>query len=426
MLKGQKDEMKALVRLSALINSSLDLMEVLDNAMKYVEQLMDAEASSIFEADHEQGQLVFRLARGKKGDRALEIRLSMSEGIAGWVAREGKPLVVNDVYRDKRFSPRVDERTGFKTRCIACIPIKHTGRLIGVLEVLNKRGQVFSEQDLEILMVLSNHIGIAIENARLYQRLEKKFTLTAEELKRTQQKVIQSERLKALGRLSQAVAHEVRNPVTVIGGFANRLKERLAPGDSNGKYVDIILKESSRLEQIVAEVENHTKLREPELRGVNLKSLIKYSLSEWRQNKAIRDIQIRLDLPDKKVIFPGDEWLLSLALRNLFQNAEDAMADGGKLTVSAHSEGSQLIICIADTGTGIPPDSLPHVFDPFFTSKAHRSGMGLTTVHRIVSEHNGEVTVQSTPGQGSEFQIRLPLYPDDVQLSTMRSRQERV
>jgi len=419
MFKGCEDEIKALARLSTMVNSTLDLMEVLDNAMKYVEELMDAEASSIFEVDHERDELFFRLARGKGGSRAREIRLSMGEGIAGWVAREGKPLLVADVYQDKRFSPRMDKYSGFKTRSIIGVPIKHKGRLIGVLEVLNKRGGPFEEEDLELLTVVGNQIGIAMENARLYQRLQEKFTLTAEELKKTQQKLIQSERLGALARLSQGVAHEVRNPVMSIGGFARRLKQQLSPGDSAHKYVEIILKELARLEKMVRDVENYANMREPEFREVNLKKLIEHALEEWRQNWARPDIQVHLDLPGEEITFPGDERLLSLVLKNLFRNAREAMTSGGKLSIAAYPQGQQIIIEVADTGSGIPPEDLPQVFDPFFTSNPQGSGLGLTTVHRIVSEHNGEISVKSTVGEGTEFRIRLPLYPDDLHLSEL-------
>ena len=417
MFKDSESGVKAHARLSTLVNSSLDLMEVLDNAMKYVEVLMDAEASSIFEVDYERDELVFRLARGKEGDKAREVRLSMDEGIAGCVAHDGEPLLVADVSKDKRFTSRVDEYTGFKTRSIACVPIKHKGRLIGVLEVLNKRGGAFEEEDLEVLTVVSNQIGIAMENARLYQRLQEEFTLTAEELKKAQQKIIQSERLAALGRLSQGVAHEVRNPVMSIGGFARRLKQKFSRDDPSYNYAEIILKEAARLEKMVRDVENYTKMREPEFREVNLKKLIELAVGEWRQEKTSPDIQVNLDIADEETTFPGDEDLLSLALKNLLQNAGDAMTDPGEVSISAHPQGRQIFIKVADTGRGISPEDIPQIFDPFFTSKTQGSGLGLTTVQRIVIEHNGEISVKSTPGQGAEFQILLPLYPDDMQLS---------
>jgi signal transduction histidine kinase len=416
MFKRGEDEIRALARLSTLVNSSLDLMKVLDNAMKYVEELMDAEAASIFDVDQERDELCFRVARGKGGKKAKEIRLSMGEGIAGWVAQEGKPLFVPDVGQDKRFSPRVDEHTGFKTRSIVCVPIKHKARLIGVLEVLNKRGKPFDKEDVEFLTVVTNQIGIAMENARLYQRLQEKFTLSKQELKKTQQRLIQSERQVALGSLCQGVAHEVRNPVMSIGGFARRLKQKLSSDDPAYKYVEIIIKETARLEKMVEDVESYTRIREPEFCDVSLRGLVEDTLNKWSQNRAL-NIDVYLDLPAEDITFPGDIRLLCLAFENLFQNAQEAMRNGGKLSIFACSQGEQIIIKVVDTGSGISPQDLPLIFDPLFAATPHGCGLGLATVCRIVMDHNGEITVKSVLGEGTEFQIRLPLYPDDMQLS---------
>lgn len=419
MFKGSKDEIKALARLSTMVNSTLDLTEVLDNAMKYVEELMDAEASSIFEVDYERQEVHFRLARGKWGSKAKEVRLAMGEGIAGRVALDGKPILVPDVERDKRFTPRIDAHTGFKTRSIICLPIKHKGRLIGVLEVLNKRVGAFDKEDLELLTVVSNQIGIAMENARLYERLREEFRLTAAELRKTQEKVIQSERMVCLARLSQGVAHEVRNPVMSIGGFAARIKEKLSPDDPAHKYAEIIIGETARLEKMVREIEAYTGMREPKFGEVNPKRLIERATHEWRQNGPRSDIHVHLDLRREDFTFPGDEDLLTLVLKNLFQNAEEAMADGGDLTIAAYPQDRKVFIVVVDTGKGIPLEKLPQIFDPFFTSKTQGSGLGLTSVHRIVSEHHGEISVKSTPEEGTEFEIQLPLYPDDMQLSEL-------
>ena len=423
MFKGRKNEIKGLARLSTLVNSSLDIMDVLNNAMKYVEELMDAEASSIFEVDYDRNELFFRVARGKEGNKARQTRLSMGEGIAGQVAVEGKPLLVQDVYRNKHFARRIDKHTGFKTRSIICVPIKHKGRLIGVLEVLNKRCGPFNEEDLGILTVVSNQVGIAMENARLYQRLQEKFTLTADELRKTQQKLIQSERLADLGRLSQGVAHEVRNRITCIGGFARRLRQKFSAEDPACKYVDIILKETGRLEKVVLDVEAYSNLRKPMFREVNLEKLIKKAVEGWLQSRPDPEIQVHLDLPDGEITFPGDNSLLSLALTNLFENARDAMREGGRLSISAQPKGQEIIITVADTGSGIAQEDIPHIFDPLFSSKPQASGLGLTTVHRIVTEHNGDITVKSTPRQGTEFKIHLPISPDDIQMSELEGSQ---
>ncbi len=144
----------------------------------------------------------------------------MGEGVAGWVASSGEPMIVPDTQIDKRFSFKVDSITGFKTKSIIALPIKNRGRLIGVLEALNKRGgRPFGHEDLEALTIVVNQIGIAMVNAKLYERLQEKFSLTQAELKMTQEQLLRSERLAASGQLSQGVAHEVRNPIMSIGGF---------------------------------------------------------------------------------------------------------------------------------------------------------------------------------------------------------------
>ncbi len=425
MFKGCENEIRALARLSELVSGTLDLTEVLDNAMKSVEELMDAEASSIFEIDHERNELFFRVARGKGANKVREIRLSMEEGIAGWVARKRTPLLVADVQGDKRFSPRVDKYSGFNTRCMACVPIKHKGRLIAVLEVLNKRGSPFNQEDLSLLTIVGNQIGIAMENARLYQRLHKRFTLTAEELEKTQQKLIQSARLASLGQLSQAIAHEVRNPVLSIGGFTKRLKQNLPTESPDHRYVDIIIKETARLEKMVLDVEKYAGMRMAESRPINLRDLVEDALNMWRQDKSDSDIELHLDLPDEEIFLHGDICLLSVMIRNLFRNAVEAMVRGGKLSFSAHILGQQIIFKVADTGCGILAEDIPQIFDPFFASKSKSCGLGLTIVHRIVSEHNGEISVKSVPGVGTEFRIRLPLYPNDMQLSELQKCAEK-
>ncbi len=162
-------------------------------------------------------------------------------------------------------------------------------------------------------------------------------------------------------------------------------------------------------------------MREPIFGEVNLEELVKHALEDWQANGALAKIDMRLNLPDDETTFPGDEELLRLVLNNLFQNAAEAMASEGILSVVAYSEAREVIIRVADTGRGIPSEKLPLIFDPFFTSNTQGSGLGLATVHRIVNGHNGAISVNSTPGEGTEFRIQLPSYPDDMQLSELEA-----
>jgi signal transduction histidine kinase len=407
-------EIECLVQLSSLINSSLDIIEVLDNSMHAVEELTNAEASSIFEIDFETNQLCFRLARGESGNKVRQIRMKMGEGIAGWVACCGEALLVPDTRTDKRFCKKVDDISSFRTRSVIALPIKYKGNITGVLEVLNKRGpRSFDDRDLEVLSIAANQIGIAMENAKLYSRLKEKFTLTQSELKKSQEKLIRSERLAALGQLSQGIAHAVRNPVMSIGGFARRLKKKL-PGDATMTgYIDMVIEETSRLEMLVKDVWTYTSMPEPKLKQVKMSALLERVIEKWEQEKRPENIKINVEPIPENPAVSIDMELMVKALGNLLQNAEEALPGAGIISVSACWEDIWIVISVKDSGTGIASKDLPLVFDPFFTTKTHGSGLGLTTVNRIVSGHCGEVKIVSERGSGTEVKIYFPPFSND-------------
>jgi len=402
-------DLKTLLDLSTLIGSSLDIHTVLANAMNVTQSALSAEASTVFELDRHIGELYFRLALGDAAEKVREVRLKTGEGFAGWVVRTKEPLIIDDAYKDPRFCNSVDIATGFKTRSVLCVPMICKGELTGVLEVLNKKDDSgFNENDLELLTIIAGGVAIAIEHAKLYSRLKDNFTLTVQELKMTQDKLSQSERVAALGRLSQGVAHEVRNPVMVIGGFARRLKAQFAENKAIRDMVDIILSETERLERIVIEVENLTKLPSPELKLLKVTEVVEESLSGLLNQLESHGIQVMREFSPQIPAIEADKDLLEMALEKVMLNAIEAMPSGGTLGLSIASQPDYLVICITDTGVGIRPEHLPNVFDPFFTSKTSGAGLGLTTVYRIISDHRGEVEIESTPGEVTKVRILLP------------------
>jgi signal transduction histidine kinase len=402
-------ELKALAEVSGLINSSLDIQDVLRNAMTSIQRFMDAEASSIFEIDSGTGELFFRVALGSAADKARDVRLKPGEGIAGWVARTGLPLIIPDVRTDRRFTQSVDDQTGFRTRSILCVPLIYKERLNGVLEVLNKRGgKGFDEEDLELLKILANQVATALENARLYSRLNERFATTADQLKTTQEQLLQSEWLAALGRLSQGVAHEVRNPVMVIGGFARRMRKQVDDLSQEGKTLDIILEETERLEHMVTAIEEFSRMRPPVLEELSLGDLFAKVLNQFEPQFLAHRIEVPPPGLEDNAAVLADGELMEQVLRNVIQNAVDAQPNGGMLEVGLTPEAQWVTITVRDHGVGIPPETLPTVFEPFVTSKTRGSGLGLTAVHRIVREHGGDVRIDSEPGLGTEVRIRLP------------------
>ena len=184
-------ELETILRFGALINSSLNIETVLDHAMAWAEEFMEAEASTVYELDEALGELFVRLARGDKKEPIRDIRLKVGEGIAGHVVQTGEPLVVQDAENDPRFSDKFDRQSGFHTRAMICVPLIVRGRPTGALQVINKKsGGSFSQNDMELVTAAAQQIAVALENAKLYQRLQRRFQLTEQELRKTQEKLL--------------------------------------------------------------------------------------------------------------------------------------------------------------------------------------------------------------------------------------------
>jgi GAF domain-containing protein len=171
-LVDERSARRALVEVSVRLNSLLSLPELLEATMQTASDLMNAETSSILVLDEAGRELTFAVATGESGESVSELRFPADQGIAGWVLKHGKPAVVADVAKDRRFYAKVDRGSGFQTRSILAVPLKIRDRAIGVVEVINKRGgSGFSARDEETATALAALAAVAIENARLYQKL---------------------------------------------------------------------------------------------------------------------------------------------------------------------------------------------------------------------------------------------------------------
>jgi len=406
----RRRELETILRFTALINSSLRIEDVLNYAMEWAEEFIDAEASTVYELDEEKRELFIRIARGEKKQSVERIKFELGQGISGHVVQTGQPMVIQDVRKEKRFSPKFDRITGFRTRSMLCVPLILRGKTIGALQVLNKKsGDLFTQIDVELLTSMSQQIAVAMENAKLYRRLEKRFELNARELKTAQDKLILSERLVAMSHLVQGVAHEIRNPVTTIGGFARRIKKILKRDPEVDKYLNAILEESERLESLVGQVHEYTSVLAATLAMDDIRATLHEVVNKFepiaQQQGVILVTKIDESLPLTRMASSQ----IMTALSNIIENALEAMPNGGELALEAKQRNSQLFIKTLDTGHGIRQEYLNSVYDPFFSSKTHGAGLGLAVVYQIVKNHDGEITIQSQEGKGTSVTIQLPV-----------------
>jgi two-component system sensor histidine kinase HydH len=220
-----------------------------------------------------------------------------------------------------------------------------------------------------------------------------------------------SRRLASLGRLAAGVAHEIRNPLSSIKGFATYFKERYRDNPDDQKTSEIMIQEVDRLNRVITQLLEFARPPVIQKKRASLQSLIQHSLKMIERQGSAKGIQVLSHLSTDVRELDLDPDGINQVLLNLYLNAIEAMERGGTLTVSLYREERSpwVKIMVSDTGTGISKEDLEHVFDPYFTTKQTGTGLGLAIVHKIIEAHGGEVRVESEIGRGTAVSVLLPV-----------------
>ncbi|MGD0917791.1 MAG: ATP-binding protein [Thermodesulfobacteriota bacterium] len=291
----------------------------------------------------------------------------------------------------------------------ATVPLWGKGKVIGVILVDNLYNRnPITEDDIQSLSTFSNQAGLAIENAILYRDLEE----VHQALKDAQTLLVQREKMAALGELSAAIAHEIKNPLVSIGGFARRLHRAIPDHAPEKRYAQTVVDEVARLEQILNDTLNYTRDESMVFREWDLRDILEESLSMMSGGFHAGGIQLIKQFAEEIPKVNGDDQQLKQVFFNLLTNARQAMEDRGTLFLRVYpfskNRSSFVRVEVEDGGKGIDPENLPNIFNPFYTTKEKRLGLGLPIVHRIVTSHQGQIEVDNHPGRGVTFIITLP------------------
>lgn len=224
-----------------------------------------------------------------------------------------------------------------------------------------------------------------------------------------QHQKVEQEKLEALENMVEGVAHEVRNPIVAIGGFARRISEKLPLGNPLHVYVDHIVREVERLENMVNEIINLKTIVISIRDQVNIEETVSAALKDAELVLAEKKIKVYKKFAPEIALLKGDRKNLQGAFFNVIENAVEAMQEGGSLTIEIEFAEKRIIVSIADSGKGIPGGEISRVIRPFYTSKMTGAGMGLAMVHHIVSLHGGDVNISSKKGAGTKVAIGLPV-----------------
>jgi two-component system sensor histidine kinase HydH len=229
------------------------------------------------------------------------------------------------------------------------------------------------------------------------------------EIKELQEKVRRAERLASLGRLAAGIAHEIRNPLSSIRGFAQYFQGKFEPETKDVKYAKAMVDEIDRLNRIIEALLDFARPAEPKLSSYSIEDVLNHALGLVQADIEVKEVRLTRNVQSgiPEVMIDRDQMIQ--AILNILLNAVEAVDKEGEIAVSASTKGDNLQISISDTGSGIPEEDLPKVFDPFFSTRRNGTGLGLAIVHKIVENHDGEIRVNSTVGQGATFTILLPL-----------------
>lgn len=397
---------ESLASVGQAINSTLNLADALQVITREASQLMDARMASLLLLDEAGEWLELRASHGAGPAYLGRPRLSVAESLVGNVVRRRRPVQDENVQTSGRYqNVRLAQQEGLAA--LLSVPLLFGGQVLGVLNVYKGEPHVFSNEEVRILAALAELSGIAIEKARLYERI-----VDIEELLR------QNERLSALGLLAAEVAHEIRNPLTVMKMLYHSLDLKFPPGDPRTQDNKIMGEKMDHLNRVVEQVLDFARSTEPRLVSVNVNQLLDDLSLLTRHKLRQQHVEILRELDPRLPTVQGDATQLEQAFLNLTLNAVEAMPEGGRLTVTTRAlrqprtrkSPTHVVIEFTDTGLGMTEEQRQKAFSSLLaTTKAKGTGLGLAIVARVIETHRGKIIVQSQPGKGTTFTITLPV-----------------
>ena len=336
--------------------------------------------------------------------KLLVYSLADAKEVVTLCTKEKKPIIVKDAAKDPRVSDEFRKAMGVNE--FVCVPLIAKSEPIGVIVADNVfTAEPISDERVNTLTMFVNQASLAIENAETYKSLEDKIN----QLTETQQRLIRSEKLAAIGSMSSYVAHEIRNPLVTIGGFAKTLS-RFTFTDSKIKVnIDIIIEEVKRLEKILNNITDFGKPSKPEKIDTQICEVMENTcmlMENYFQEKHIT-LQKRYETGIPEV--PVDPTQIKQVFLNILMNAVEAMPDGGKLDVNIESVNESIKIYIIDAGKGMPHGVLQNIYDPFFTTKPSGTGVGLSVSLKIIEDHGGTIDAISEQEKGTTMLLTLPI-----------------
>lgn len=392
-------------RVAQLLTSTLDLDQVIQQLVRTISELLDTEGSSVWLWDESHSTLmcvgIYSHGQNIKPDSILQLKAG--QGIAGWVAQHGKSTKTSNVKVDARFTRDVDDSTGFDTQSLLAVPLQAHNTTIGVLELVNKRYGPFDESDSVIAETLAASAAIAIENARLMKDL------------RQHRDQLQA-RNEELDAFAHTVAHDLKNPLTLVVGFADMLRDLFPsmPQTEVEQYLSIIIEHGKKMGRIIEALLLLAVVRgtkEVEIDEVDMGFIIAETIK--RIEFMIKEYEAEIIVPSTwPTVYGYGQWLEEVWYNYL----TNGLKYGGRppRLELGYEQVNNKMVCfwVKDNGAGFSIEQPEKLFTPLskLTASDYQTGhgLGLSIVRRIVERLGGKVGVESRLGEGSKFYFTLP------------------
>jgi signal transduction histidine kinase/DNA-binding response OmpR family regulator len=437
ILKNSKqyfEELMTLMEVSKITNSFEHIDLLLQRVVEIVSQILDVETVSLMKLQEDTQELTVLAYIGPEKQVVENARVPLGTGISGWVAQQGKPLLINNIEKSERFRKfRKKTPAQYKNDSLLCVPLKIKDRVIGVLNVNNKKsGKAFDLHDLDLLRGISNPIALAIENAWLYEKLQ----IKARELEQLNKELRQLDHMKS--NFISNISHEIRTPLTSINGYAELLLEmgsKLSP-EKGKEFLQAILESGKQISILLNQIAEFSLVESGKvswnMKPILLHPLITRIIDRFQMHLRKKQITLNYQPPDKILQVYADEEKIDRVLSHLMDNAIKFNKEKGQIDIKMEEVRWKnfhpfVKVSITDTGIGISRENTSYLFTKFgqlgniLTEKPPGVGLGLAFCKEIISYHRGEIGVESEPKKGSTFYFTLPMVTEGKESYIVRS-----
>jgi len=404
-LRNTARQMETLLRVGRSIVSERDLGRILNSITASTRDLIDARFAALFLLDSTGEYLELHAIRGDGWNEPYQEKLSLNESSVGTAIRHKRQVEILDIARveEHHFVPVVQK---FGLVSMLATPLYMESRGIGVLCAYTEEQHRFNNDEKKVMAGLAGLGAVAIENSRLYRRIFE-----------TEERLNRNDKLTTLGLLSAEIAHEIRNPLTVMQLLFSSIDFDFGPNDPRSEDIRIIGEKISQLEGIVGRVLDFGKSGVGMRRRESVGEVIRETLQLVRMKLIHSDVRL-VYTPNSEgaaLEIDADKGQIQQALLNLLINAVDSMPEGGEIRIRLDPEdkGRKVRIGVTDTGKGIATEIGDRIFDSFLTGRKEGSGLGLSITKRIIRSHRGDIQLAWTSPQGTCFEFWLPAFPPE-------------